>query len=375
MSNILIPTNKDTIMKKIKLYIFHPYSRIGGADLSLSRLINNLDTKKYSITFITLEKPSISYYLKNKIKIHIIKKKRTIYSIFEIRKLINNSRNNFSKIIFISNQHFANITSVLALININWVKLILIERNNPIELDYSNKLKDKIIKILIKITYRFSNTIIAISKELGKDLEKLCNKKVITIYNPSFDRSIYGLAKKKVIKKKFKIILNIARFEKQKNQLMLLESFNDIQKEINAKLLLVGYGSEKKKLIDYISRNNLKKKVLLITDNKNIFSYYKMADLFVLTSIYEGFGNVLVEAGMFKVPIISTNCKSGPKEILNYGKFGDLVNVGDNAKLSKLIIKNLKKPNKIKILKMYKSLKTFNIQNHIRKYEKIFNEI
>ena len=89
----------------------------------------------------------------------------------------------------------------------------------------------------------------------------------------------------------------------------------------------------------------------------------------------KGFGNVLVEAGMFKVPIISTNCKSGPKEILNYGKFGDLVNVGDNAKLSKLIIKNLKKPNKIKILKMYKSLKTFNIQNHIRKYEKIFNEI
>ena len=156
---------------------------------------------------------------------------------------------------------------------------------------------------------------------------------------------------------------------------MLLESFKNIQKDINAKLLLVGYGSDKRKLIDYINKNKLKKKVLLITDNKNIFSYYKIADLFVLTSIYEGFGNVLVEAGMFKVPIISTNCKSGPKEILNNGKFGDLVDVGDNDKLSKLIIKNLKKPNKIKILKMYKSLKTFDIQNHIRKYEKIFNKI
>ena len=44
-------------MKKIKLYIFHPYSRIGGADLSLSRLINNLDLDKYSITFVTLQKP------------------------------------------------------------------------------------------------------------------------------------------------------------------------------------------------------------------------------------------------------------------------------------------------------------------------------
>ena len=78
---------------------------------------------------------------------------------------------------------------------------------------------------------------------------------------------------------------------------------------------------------------------------------------------------------MFKIPIISTNCKSGPKEILNNGKFGDLVSIGDNDKLSELIIKNLKKPNKVKIFQMYKSLKKFNIQNHIKKYEKIFNEI
>ena len=68
-------------MQKIKLYIFHPYSRIGGADLSLSRLINNLDMKKYNISFITLDKPKINLYLKNKIKIHIIKKKRSIFSL------------------------------------------------------------------------------------------------------------------------------------------------------------------------------------------------------------------------------------------------------------------------------------------------------
>ena len=54
-------------MKKIKIYIFHPYSRIGGADLSLSRLINNLNLNKYSITFITLARPKINFYLKKKI--------------------------------------------------------------------------------------------------------------------------------------------------------------------------------------------------------------------------------------------------------------------------------------------------------------------
>tara|TARA_Y100000768_G_scaffold388421_1_gene384257 strand:+ start:1667 stop:2752 length:1086 start_codon:yes stop_codon:yes gene_type:complete len=361
-------------MQKTKLYIFHPYSRIGGADLSLSRLINNLDMKKYNVTFITLDKPKINLYLKCRIKVHIIKKKRSIFSIFELRKIVKKDKNKFSKIIFVSNQHFANIISVIALANLNWIKLILIERNNPIELDYSNKVKDKLIKILIKITYRYADKIISISKELGKDLEKLCKKKVNTIYNAAYDDNIFKLANKK-INKTSKIILNVARFEKQKNHLMLLKSFKLIHKKINAKLILVGYGSEKKNILQYIKKNDLKKKVLLITNNKNIFSYYKIADVFVLTSIYEGFGNVLVEAGMFNVPIISTNCKSGPKEILGNGKYGDLVKINDVEKLSSLIFNKLKKSNKLKTFKMFKSLKRFKIQNHIKNYEKIFNEI
>ena len=233
-------------MKKIKLYFFHPYSRIGGADLSLSRLINNLDKNRFSITFITLEKPKINNYLNTKIEIKIIKKKRALFSIFDLRRIVQTNKQKFSKIIFISNQNFANIISVISLLGINWIKVILIERNNPIELDYSKKIKDKIIKILIKFTYRFSDRIIAISKELRRDLQKLCKTKVITIYNPSFDKKILKLVNIKK-RKKTKIILSVARFEKQKNHLMLLESFKKIHNQVDAKLLLVGYGTEKKK--------------------------------------------------------------------------------------------------------------------------------
>ena len=65
--------------------------------------------------------------------------------------------------------------------------------------------------------------------------------------------------------------------------------------------------------MNFINKNNLNKKVIFAKDIKNVSKYYKAADLFVLTSIYEGFGNVLVEAGMFKIPIISTNCKASSK--------------------------------------------------------------
>ena len=253
--------------------------------------------------------------------------------------------------------------------------MILIERNNPIELDYSNRLKDKIIKYLVKYLYRFANVIISISKELGNDLEKLCKKKVITIYNPSFNKDIYKFNYHKNIKKTYKTILNVGRFEKQKNQIMLLKSFKNIQKDINVKLLLVGYGSEKKNLINFVIKNNLRKKVIFAKEINNVSKYYKRADLFVLTSIYEGFGNVLVEAGMFKIPIISTDCKSGPREILKNGKFGDLVKINDVKNLNKLIIKNLKKPNYKKVSLMFESLERFGIKSHISKYEKIFRKI
>ncbi len=364
------------MINKTKIYIFHPYSRVGGADLSLSRLINNINPNKYSISFITLRKPEINRYIKKKISIFKIDKKRTIFTIFKVREILQKDKGKFKKYIFLSNQNFANIVSLLTLIGINWIKLILIERNNPIELSYSKTLKKQIINILIKYFYKKADKIIAISKELSTDLSTLINKKVLTIYNPSFDKDIYKIAKKKIIfKKNNKIILSIARFEKQKNHIMLLKAFKKSLKKFDSKLILIGYGTEYQNIVNFIKFNKLKKNVIIIRNQINPFAYYKYADLFVLTSNYEGFGNVLIEAGMFKIPIISTNCKSGPKEILGNGKFGDLVKIDDYTSLSDLIIKNLKYPNKNKISKMYKSLNRFNIKDHIQKYEKVFDDI
>lgn len=367
-------------MKKIKIYIFHPYSKIGGADLSLSRLINNLNSKKYEICFICLEKPGIKKYLNKKIIIKKFNSTRSITTIFPLRKFIlqniNQDQKNFKKIIFISNQNFANIISIISLFRIPNIKTILIERNNPIELDVLKNFKNKIIKFLMKHLYKSANLIIGISKELSKDLKKLCNTKVITIYNPSFDKNLYYLSKEKInIRIKKKIILNIGRFEKQKNHLMLLKSFKESLKIIDSHLLLIGYGSEIKSIKKFIIENNLKKNVSIINNPKNPYKFFKIANLFILTSLYEGFGNVLVEAGMFKIPIISTKCKSGPKEILNYGKYGDLVNINDEVGLTNLIVKNLKKVDRRKISLMFNSLNRFNIENHINHYEHVFKKI
>ena len=136
--------------------------------------------------------------------------------------------------------------------------------------------------------------------------------------------------------------MNIGRLENQKDHITLLKAFKESLKKIDSLLIVIGYGSKKNKILDFIKLNNLNRNVIVLDKITNPYPYFKKADLFVLTSKYEGFGNVLTEAIMFNIPTISTNCNSGPKEILLNGKGGDLVKVGDYKNLSKKIIKKLK---------------------------------
>ena len=364
---------------KIKIYIFHPYSSIGGADTSISRLINNLNKDIYKIDFITLGKTNLKLNkeAKNRIKIIKINSNRTILSIFKIRKYLNNDKiKKYKKYIFFSNQNFANIISFFILYKLNWIKQILIERNHLDEFKFNKSYKNYFIKLLIKFLYKKADKVIGISKKLSNDLANFANCKVQTIYNPAYDSDIYTLSKKKIyLKKNKKIILNIGRLENQKDHITLLKAFKESLKKIDSLLIVIGYGSKKNKILDFIKLNNLNKNVIVLDKITNPYPYFKKADLFVLTSKYEGFGNVLTEAIMFNIPTISTNCNSGPKEILLNGKGGDLVKVGDYKNLSKKIIKNLNKKNYKKIKIAFQQLKRFSIRKIIGQYNEVFKTI
>ena len=362
---------------KIKIYIFHPYSVVGGADTSLSRLINNLNKDNYEIDFITITKNNLK--LKKKIKIIRINSTRTIFSIFQIRKILKKDKDNkFKKYIFLSNQNFANIISFLITFRLYWIKLCLIERNHLDEFKYNKSFKNFIIKILIKFLYKYADKIIGISKKLSLDLKNFSQSNILTIYNPSFDKEIYKLSKERIFIKKNsfqKIILNVARLEKQKDHLTLLRGFKESLKIIDSNLIIIGYGSKKKDISKFIEENNLESKVKILDKVSNPYPYYKKADLFILTSLYEGFGNVLVEAAMFKIPIISTDCNSGPREILLNGKGGDLIKINNYKDLSEKIVNNLKSKNIVKTKIMKKSLDRFSLKKNIDSYTKVFKTI
>ncbi len=136
------------------------------------------------------------------------------------------------------------------------------------------------------------------------------------------------------------------------------------------KLLIIGRGYKEKFLKKYILENKLQKIVKLIGYKENPESYIKISDVFVLSSLYEGLPNVLIESLYLKKYIISSNCHTGPKEILNNGQYGDLFKVGDYNQLFKLLknFNNKSKKIKYKIGQGYKSLARFNHNNNCIKY-------
>ena len=207
------------------------------------------------------------------------------------------------------------------------------------------------------------------------------------IYNPLNKSEISKLSNKKIKfpffdkdKSSLKII-NVGRFTDQKDHLTLLRAVNKIKKKINIKLLIIGRGVKLKEIKNFTKNNNLEKKIKILNFKLNPFPYIKKSDLFILTSKFEGLPNVLLEAATLKKFIISTNCPTGPKEILRNGKNGFLCKTGDYKNIAQKIFlyKKNKKKLKYMINHNYNDLQRFdykkNLNIYLNEIEKILKTI
>ena len=135
-------------------------------------------------------------------------------------------------------------------------------------------------------------------------------------------------------------------------------------------MIIIGKGKNKFLLEKYININKLNHKVKLIGYKKNPYPYIKKSNIVLLSSKYEGLPNILLEAQFLKKYIISTNCPTGPREILLNGRAGDLVEIGDYKKIAQLIniYKKQKKIINKKIKIGYNNFDRFDYQLNCKKY-------
>ena len=305
-------------------------SYLNGGSENFGINISKYLSKHTKVTLLSLKDDGIlkSKIVKSKKLISVnFGKSRNRYKIIKLFKFLQNK-----KIIF-SVMRDSNIACLLCGFFLFKLNIIIREGNRVNKLNF-------VYTLFLNILYLRATKIIVNSIDIKRDLEErffFLKKKIKIIYNP-----INSYSRKSKDKKTQKIILNIARMHKQKNHFLLLESFSKcLEKNKNIKLILVGNGPEEKSIKEKIEILKLSNYVSIIESTNNLNEIFFRADLYVHTSFYEGFPNVIAESIANRIYCISTPSSSSLKDIIFDVKYGYILKTFDQDELSNQILKSL----------------------------------
>ncbi len=324
--------NQD-LKKKPKIAFVISSLTSGGAERVVSVLCNSL-CKDYQVTLIMLTEMIPFYKINKEVDIIPCKKEpnhengsiRSIYSKYLLVKKIARILRSKEIQVAIGFMRTSNILTILAAKYLG-IPVLVSERNHPVVIDRS---QSKLWKLLMRLTYPRANKLV-VQTELIKDYyNKFVPENKLEIIpnpiNPDFESLSNGRSEN--------IILSVGSLIPQKAQHHLINAFAKIAPG-NWSLKIFGEGARREELEHLIRSHGMSDKIDLPGRSQKIETVYQSAKIFVLTSNYEGFPNVLLEAMHFGLACISTDCPSGPGDILEDGVNGFLIPVGDEKALEK----------------------------------------
>ncbi|PLX82097.1 MAG: glycosyl transferase [Desulfuromonas sp.] len=226
----------------------------------------------------------------------------------------------------------------------------------------------------MRMFYRFADGIVGISDGVADDLCRITGLSrgfFHTIYNPTVPANLASQAGEPCPHPWFgdggePVVLGVGRLTRQKDFPTLLRAFAILEQQRACRLVILGEGGDRKKLEALRDELGLNAKVDLPGFVDNPYAYMARADLFVLSSAWEGFGNVLVEALAVGTPVVATDCPNGPREILQGGQVAPLVPVGDVNALATAMNHVLEAPPDPKSLQL--AVQSFTVEESSRQY-------
>lgn len=351
----------------------------GGAARTLLNIINNLDRTKFSPILVTLDyNGDYEKDLKSDVPLIKLNTKRLKKSIFPLAKVIRKEK---VDIVFSTIPNYNTIAILANLISFTMAKNIVREADN-----LGGSFSTNIKLLSYGLLYKLSSQIVSLSEGVKENLVKrykIKAKNIKVVYNPVDLNSIKQKVNNGSIASEHlhlfegdeKVIITAGRLVKQKDHETLLNAFAQVNRQVKSKLVILGEGPLKDTLIKQAEKLNIREKVFFIGFQSNPYVYFKHADLFVLTSIHEGFSHVVAEALATGVPVVSTDCKSGPAEVLDNGKYGLLCRVGDQQeiaeKMYEVLIFDRNQVHEV-INNGYKRAEYFDAGKIVKDYEAIF---
>lgn len=364
--------------KKVVFYI--SALKGGGAERTLVNIINNLNRDMFEVTLIVTSRINNEYMglLSRDVKVKYVECNRIRYCLLKIKRAVYEEEPDLIFSTIASNNIIMLLTRLLSF---KKTPVIVREASNRTEsgnVSFINKL-------LTCFLYNFIATkVIALSEGVKQDLISnffIKKDKIQVIYNPIEVHKIKQLSEDKITDLKeienHKRIIAVGRLAIQKDFKTLIQAFSLVVKEENAKLYILGQGPERENLINLTKELGLEKRVIFLGFKKNPYKYMRISDIFVLSSLWEGFGHVIAEAMAVGIPVIATNCKSGPAEIITDNKNGTLVPVNDPKVMAEKIIELLKSVDQMEkyTINGCKRVKDFDAKKIINEYEETFKSV
>jgi glycosyltransferase involved in cell wall biosynthesis len=204
----------------------------------------------------------------------------------------------------------------------------------------------------MRLFYPHTDHIVAVSDGVCADIKSITGmppSRVTTVANPVISDELMEKSREAVNHPWFTdsnepTILGVGRLTEQKDFTTLIRAFALVRERSACKLVILGEGRQREQLKDLISSLGLNNDVFLPGFEPNPYAWITASSLFVLSSKWEGSPNVLTESLALGTPVVSTDCRSGPKEILQDGKYGKLVAVGDFKGLAEAMVRTLEQP-------------------------------
>jgi len=331
-------------MKSERIALLSATLEGGGAERVIVTLANSLYRSGYNVEVVLVN--AVGSYLSELdvgLKVVNLSASRVFFALPALMKYLKST----SPHTLLATQGHVNALAIFSrILTRSSVRVLAREANtHSVNAIHGVSWKSKGVNLVVEYLYKYADAIIAPSHGVADDLIEHTNvdvSKVSIISNPLDLEMIHALANEQ-IRLPFNVnetpmILGVGRLTKQKNFDLLIRAFAKVSEAVNYKLVILGDGEEREQLERLILELNLNDKVLLPGFVENPFSYMKQATVFVLSSRFEGLPNALLQAVAVGVPVVATDCPSGPKEILDNGRWGRLVPVDDSTSMKEAIL-------------------------------------
>jgi glycosyltransferase involved in cell wall biosynthesis len=343
--------NQHQNSKNKRIALFFSSLDVGGTPRVMLRLMDGFLKSGYKVDAVVVRAfGSFIAKIPEGVNLVDLGAKRTLNS---IPAFIQYLRKNKPDVVLSALMHINLAAIISRILSGTSPRLIISERSNLTQKKtHAIHMWDKLSVPLINYFYTFADAVVTVSKDSARDLiesTKLDPEKVITIYNPIPVDEIRNSSSEIIehpwfIDNGIPVILAVGRLSPPKDYPTLIKAFNILRTRKKARLLIIGEGEERQKIEELVNSSPFSVDISLFGNANNPFPYMAKADVFVLSSAWEGFPNVLVEALACGDTVVSTNCHSGPSEILQDGKYGRLVPVGDASALAEAIEKSFDDP-------------------------------